>query len=211
LNDIKVYSNMPSVELELNGVSLGSKTGSNGVFAWPDVPLAIGANTIQATGTSGPNSYSDSVRWTMQPKVRIDVGGRRSYIDTAGRWYASDTYGSGGTTESTTHPIGSTDDDVVYQSYRSGAFGYGVPVDNGQYRVGLEFVEPDWQAPGKRVFNVIAERTPVLTNFDIYAAAGYLNAIVKTVTVTVTDGILNVSFSPSIDDAIVSGITLVKQ
>ena len=40
---------------------------------------------------------------------------------------------------------------------------------------------------------------------------GYLNAVQKTVTVTVADGILNLRFTPSIDNAIVSGITLAKQ
>lgn len=75
----------------------------------------------------------------------------------------------------------------------------------------IEFVEPEWQAPGRRVFDVTAEGAPVLTDFDVYAAAGYLTAIEKTVIVTVTDGVLDPRFTPSVGSAILSGITAVKQ
>jgi hypothetical protein len=77
--------------------------------------------------------------------------------------------------------------------------------------VHLQFVEPDWQAPGKRVFDVVAEGIPVLKNLDLYAAGGYLNAIDRTITVTVTDGVLDLRFTPSTAEAIVSAITLAKQ
>jgi beta-galactosidase len=211
LNDVKVYSNTASVELDVNGVSLGSQTGTNGVFVWPGVRLATGANTVEAIGTSDGSTYTDSVRWTMHPELRIDVGGRRSSTDVSGHVYTNDTYGSGGTTGSTTQPIGNTGDGTLYQTYRSGTFSYDVPVDDGTYRVTLEFVEPDWQAPGMRVFDVFAEGKPVLANLDVYAQAGYLNAIDKTVTVTVADGVLDLRFKPSAGQAIVSGITLVEQ
>jgi beta-galactosidase len=56
---IKVYSNCDSVEVKLNGASLGNKTGDDCVFIWPGVNLARGYNRIEATGTRGGQSYSD--------------------------------------------------------------------------------------------------------------------------------------------------------
>jgi len=44
------------------------------------------------------------------------------------------------------------------------------------------------------VFNVQLEGTTVLTNYDITADVGYLAAVTKTFTVTVTDGTLNITF-----------------
>jgi beta-galactosidase len=63
---IKVYGTMDSVELKLNGVSLGSKTPVDGVYTWPNVTLVHGANTVEATGTRGATTVSDTVTWTLQ-------------------------------------------------------------------------------------------------------------------------------------------------
>ncbi|HKF40036.1 MAG TPA: malectin domain-containing carbohydrate-binding protein, partial [Candidatus Acidoferrum sp.] len=48
---------------------------------------------------------------------------------------------------------------------------------------------------GQRIFSVTINGTPVLTNFDIVAAAGApLTAIDKTFPVTVTNGLVTVQF-----------------
>jgi beta-galactosidase len=63
--DLKVYANTDSVELVLNGTSLGSKTnGSEHVFVWPGAMLVRGANKLDAIGTKGGATYMDSVTWT---------------------------------------------------------------------------------------------------------------------------------------------------
>ncbi len=47
----------------------------------------------------------------------------------------------------------------------------------------LKFAEPVWSAKGKRVFNVTINGTKVLSNFDIFAAAGgEFKAVDKTFT-----------------------------
>ncbi len=45
--DIRVYSNQQEVELFVNGLSQGVKTGVNGLFLWPAVLLRDGINTIE--------------------------------------------------------------------------------------------------------------------------------------------------------------------
>ena len=75
---------------------------------------------------------------------------------------------------------------AVYQSERAGAFTYTIPglIAGSQYTVLLHFAEVYWTAAGKRVFNVAINGTTVLSNFDIYAAAGANKALVETFTAT---------------------------
>ena len=50
---LKVYSNAMEVELFVNGVSMGTRTGTNGVFTWEKVTLKEGLNNIEARSDSG--------------------------------------------------------------------------------------------------------------------------------------------------------------
>jgi beta-galactosidase len=63
--DLKVYSNCDSVELTLNGRSLGVRTSSDHVFVWPNAPLRQGKTDAQAIGQSNGESYMDAVSWTV--------------------------------------------------------------------------------------------------------------------------------------------------
>jgi beta-galactosidase len=58
----KVYANCDSVELFLNGVSLGTRTSSNCIFTWP-LTLPAGSSVVQAVGTKGSAHVSDSLAW----------------------------------------------------------------------------------------------------------------------------------------------------
>ncbi len=66
---------------------------------------------------------------------------------------------------------------AVYQSARQGGFTYTVPgfTAGSAHTVTLHFAELWFSAAGKREFNVSINGTQVLTNFDIYAAAGNKN------------------------------------
>lgn len=63
---------------------------------------------------------------------------------------------------------------MTYKYARVGTFDYTLPMKPAPkgYRVRLYFIETEFRAAGKRVFNVVINDEPVLTNFDIYAAAG---------------------------------------
>jgi len=68
----------------------------------------------------------------------------------------------------------------VYQTERWGAMTYRVRgmVANSAHKVRLHFAEVYFTAAGKRKFNVNINGTRVLTNFDIFAAAGAKNKAV---------------------------------
>jgi beta-galactosidase len=61
---VKVYSNTASVELFVNGTSLGSKTSTDCIFTW-SVTLRTGDNAIEARGTMGTETPVDTVTWTL--------------------------------------------------------------------------------------------------------------------------------------------------
>jgi len=60
---IRVYSNAETVELELNGRSLGTKTAANHVFVWENVAWGEGANAVEARAMSGESTVRDRVTW----------------------------------------------------------------------------------------------------------------------------------------------------
>jgi len=62
-NTVVAYSNADTVELQLNGSSLGMKTAENHRFVWENVAWAAGANVVEASATSGAHTVEDSVTW----------------------------------------------------------------------------------------------------------------------------------------------------
>jgi len=61
---VKIYTNLDSVTLQVNGEAAAAGTAADHVFSWPSVALRTGTNTIVATGKSGTNTVTDSVTWT---------------------------------------------------------------------------------------------------------------------------------------------------
>ena len=62
--DVKIYSNLDSVTLKVNGQTIGTSGGDSvNVFEWSDVRLRGGANTIEAVGTRNGQTVTDTVTW----------------------------------------------------------------------------------------------------------------------------------------------------
>ena len=61
---VKIYSNMTSVSLQVNGATIGTSAGADRIFQWTNVALTTGTNTIVATGTTGTTTATDTVTWT---------------------------------------------------------------------------------------------------------------------------------------------------
>jgi hypothetical protein len=100
----------------------------------------------------------------------------------------------------------------VYQTNRYGNFSYSIPgLSPGcTYTVRLHFAEIFWTAAGKRVFSVTINGTQVLTNFDIFAAAGVANkAVVEQFTATASSsGTITLQFITVTDNAQINGIEI---
>ncbi len=146
-----------------------------------------------------------SANFVKTNNFAINCGGDQ-YIAADGTVYAQTPTG----TFNTTATIANTNDQFLYKSEKGGkTFSYDLPVDNGNYTVTLKFAEIFWQAAGKRVFSVSIEGTPVLTSFDIFAeAGGRYKALDKIFNTTITDGVLNIAFATTLDNAKISAIKI---
>ena len=184
------------------GVSNGSTYFYN-VAATNSVGISPDSNEITATpatgGAGGPMS--------------IDCGGG------AAGPFVADTDFAGGSTSSTTQTIQTAQlaapvpPQAVLQTNRHGAMTYSIGgFTAGSARtVTLYFEEHFWSASGKRQFNVGINGTQVLTNFDIFAAAGaQFNAISRTFAVNAdASGRVAIAFSAgAADSPMINGISV---
>jgi beta-galactosidase len=70
IGPVKVYSNCDSVELKLNGQSMGVKTADDHAFIWPDITLIRGDNRLEAIGTHEGKQVNDSCTILFDPGWR---------------------------------------------------------------------------------------------------------------------------------------------
>ena len=67
VSDIMVFSNLPQVELFVNGKSIGVQGPDNyATFVWNGVNLKDGENTIEVRGVQKKNNITDTVNWTCK-------------------------------------------------------------------------------------------------------------------------------------------------
>jgi hypothetical protein len=152
---------------------------------------------VTATSAADPTQASSATVSLIPPFSPIFVNsGGAAYMDTLGQVWSADAGFIGGNTASTTSTIVNTPDPKLYQTERYGNFSYQFAIPNGSYNVVLKFAETFWTKTGQRIFNVSINGAPVLTNFDITAAAGaVLTAIDKTFPVTVTNNRITIQFT----------------
>lgn len=221
VTDVRVYSNAPSTTLSVNGAVVGTlRDCPHSVCVWPNVALREGNNQIEATGAFPDAQVEDSVGWNVSASqvqaFRIDSGA--ILAANADVRFGSDNFfvgGSAGSTDQTPRgrpavlaTIAGTQRRDIAATFRRGDFHYRVPLANGRYRVTLTFVEPE-KAAGERVFDVLANGTPVLSGYDIRARAGaVLTERTEAVEATVTGGELDLHFAPRVGEALVSAVEI---
>jgi len=190
--------------------SLSTPVGTivNGLYTAPASIAATQSVTVTATvlGASASATISltppASSTTSAYTPIRVNSGGG-SYTDSQGHAWSSDTGFAGGYLWSVGSSISGTATGPLYQTCRYGyAFNYVFAVPNGTYTVNLKFAEVARGGTGQRLFNVGINGAAVLTNFDIFAAAGGMYvAVDKPFTVNVTGGQINIAFTSGLADA----------
>jgi len=71
--DVKVYSNLASVSLQVNGRQLGNKMSDNHIYVWEDVELLLGDNQVIATGHRDGRTFVDRATWTRKRSEEASV------------------------------------------------------------------------------------------------------------------------------------------
>lgn len=156
-----------------------------------DIPGSVGSSTAYvgfSGGTGGLSAIQDVTTWTWGDSTGSNGGGLTESGQSviyqvnvgggAAAPYLQDPLPLAGTAlvgnpidlSGVTNPAPL----AVYQSVRGGNFSYVFPglTPNAQYTVRLHFSENYWSGARSRSFNVAVNGSPVLTNFDIFAAAG---------------------------------------
>lgn len=134
---------------------------------------AAGASAASNTATATTPVSTCTTNCSSPDAIAISAGGPGA------GYYAADEYFNGGTASGSNATIninGVTNPapESVYQNQRFGNFTYTLPglTPGTSYVVRLHFDEFYWTKVGQRVFNVSINGTQVLTNFDVFAAAG---------------------------------------
>ena len=163
---------------------------------------------VNSAGTSGPVAVSAT---TQGGGVEINCGG-----PAVSPFVADIDFAGGGTIHHTntidlsgvTNPAPM----AVYQTGRDGNFTYTIPgfAAGSSHTVRLHFAETFWSAAGSRIFNVSINGTQVLSNFDIFVAAGAKNkAIIEQFTANAnSSGQYVIKFTTVKDNSLVNGIEI---
>ncbi|MEB3358225.1 MAG: malectin domain-containing carbohydrate-binding protein, partial [Synechococcales bacterium] len=201
--DIPVTLTKSDPEAGLNYITAVIK-GSEGTTSLVPAPIVLELDP----GTSPPPPPAPP------GSVLINVGGP-SYTDSLGQIWAADRYFTGGSLFSSTAEIFKTEDDVLYQTERFGNFSYAIPLDAGNYSVKLHFAELFHNDFNARLFDVFLEDSQVVDDLDIYGRSinaffpGKNSALVLDIpTVSVSDGTLNLTVAPEINNPKLSAIEI---
>jgi hypothetical protein len=190
-------------------LSVQAVTGSLAAGTYTDTVTvsAAGANpgnqTVGVTFTVAPPSGSATI-------LSINCGGS-GFTGTDGTNWSADEDFSGGDLLYTGSTISGAQDQYLYRSARRGLyadFSYSIPLANGAYLLKLRFAEIAFTAPGQRVFNVTANGSAILTNFDILREVPPLTVDDKVFPVTVTNGTLQIAFAGVVNFGVINGIQI---
>lgn len=196
------------------GVSCNTAALSNGVHTISAIARDAAGNKTTSAGV--PVTVSNVAAPPPAPTAtivaRTNAGGG-VYTDLLGNVWAADSGHNGGYSFIPGITVPGTTAPGVYQSQRwtVGNLIYNYTVENGSYTVNLKFAEMYVKAAGQRVFHININGQRMLSNFDMFAAAGgFAKAVDRSFPVTVTGGRLTIEFVSSIENPTVNGIEIFR-
>jgi len=145
--------------------------------------------------------------------IRIRAGDTASFTDASGNvWLADQGFADGNTIlRAGDLKIENTKDPGLYRAERYSMTAFSYPLPNGKYTVKLHFAETfdGITGPGQRVFSFNVEGRE-FKDFDIWVkAGGPQRAYIETVPVDITDGKLDVKFTPKVENPEINGIEII--
>ncbi|MGI0493000.1 malectin domain-containing carbohydrate-binding protein [Alkalinema pantanalense CENA528] len=168
-----------------------------------------------------PNNYFGIYRGIIEISdhpipIRINAGGN-SYIDELGQFWQADQFFDGGNIYFSPVEIFKTEDDQLYQTERwANQLKYMVPVAYGTYQVKLHFAEIFFKNFNQRKFDISLEGQSVIQDLDIFSKSknaffpGENSAlIISTPYLRITDGVLNLDMTASLNNAKISAIEII--
>jgi hypothetical protein len=149
-----------------------------------------------------------------KPVIRIKTGVSAPVTDSSGSvWQADQGFADGETIARPDLQITNTKDPVLYRAERYSMTRFTQALPNGKYVVKLHFCETfeGITGPGQRVFSFNIEGRE-FKDFDVWAkSGGFARAYVETVPVEITDGKLDITFTPNVENPEINGIEIIPQ
>jgi hypothetical protein len=146
------------------------------------------------------------------PTIRIKTGVTDGFTDNSGNaWLPDQGFTDGETVERPDIAIANTTDQRIYRAERYSMTHFTQALPNGHYNVKLHFCETydGITGPGQRVFSFNVQGHDY-KDFDVWAkAGGPLRAYVETVPVDITDGKLDITFTPNVENPQINGIEII--
>jgi Malectin domain len=159
-----------------------------------------------------PALVAPAVVATVMSVIRINAGSDANITDADGNIWLADRGFDGGDSapRDADLKIENTKDAALYRTEHWGMSSFSQALPNGKYVVKLHFAET-WEGvsgPGERVFSFNVEGQE-FRDFDVYVkAGGRQRAYIETVNVAVTDGKLDITFEPNVDNPEINGIEI---
>lgn len=137
----------------------------------------------------------------------VNVGGP-AFVASDGTRYEAESSISGGS-PGTLAVVKGSQDPVLYQTFREGDIRVERPLANGAYDITFHFAEHEPIEGGERVFDVLVEDRPVIQGLDVMSSRDgkVFSALTVTIPrVEITDGMLDVRFSASAGQPVLSAL-----
>ena len=233
---IKIYSNMPEVELFINGQSIGCQKIANCHTVF-NVILPEGISVLMAQGIKNGKTVQDAmtIQFKSLPNIAegdelaINVGSNCNFTSDISNltWLPDQPYTAGGwgyiggKAHSTTSEIYNTVDGPVYQTWMEDITEYKIDAPAGTYEV--ELLMADVSRPARQQANLLGKgderASAVSKRFDIticgevveqnFSPADnnrYLNACRRRYIVNNNDGCIDIRFTPLQGKPVLSGL-----
>lgn len=233
---IEVYSNLKTVELFQNGISLGPKNlDANRKAVW-EVEFKDGVNLFEgraARRETAPRGGRDTEKnlidkvevFYVNPKdfsdLAVNIGSNTQFIDEEKTvWQADQPYqkgnwgfvGNDSKTVETLRNILKTEDEPVFQTMREGLKSYKFDAPDGEYEIEIRFVEPKFKEIGQRIFDVKINGETKIEKLDLVKEVGLFKAFSKRIGVTAKNmNGIEISFTTDKEQPILSGLRIIRR
>jgi endoglucanase len=147
------------------------------------------------------------------PTIRIKAGSTGFTDSNGNAWLPDQGFVEGDVIERPELAIANTKDPTIYRAERYSMTSFSQALPNGKYTVKLHFAETyeGITAAGERVFSFNVEGHE-FKDFDVFVKAGGVQkAYVESVDVDITDGKLDITFTPNIENPEINGIEIIPK
>jgi hypothetical protein len=172
---------------------------------------------VATTPTATPNPSAPQVPMAsaaasaLSAPIRINAGAGAIKDSTGVAWLGDTGFLGGDVIERPDQQIADTEQPEIYRSEHYSMDSFTQKLPNGKYQVKLYFCETydGITGPGERVFTFEVEGK-TFKDFDVWLkAGGFARAYVETVPAEITNGQLDIKFTPQIENPQINAIEII--